>query len=86
MVDNMKEGEWLDVSIEDLRDIPSFEHNFATFNPADRVLGNICGSAYTHSYETRMDGRAVTFKRHKDTGEVRYKEPDHEYRLQRLER
>jgi hypothetical protein len=83
-VDGMKVGECLTLGLEGLRDIPSFEHNGATFSPADRILGNIMGSAYTHSYSiNHLDG-TVTFTRHENTGERWYKEPDHDYRVSRL--
>ncbi|MBX5206672.1 hypothetical protein [Rhizobium sp. NZLR11] len=84
VVDRMKPGECLDLMREELMDIPSFEHNQSTFNPADRVLGNIVGSAYTHSYRVSADGRKVTFMRHENTGAVRYHEPDEKYRRERL--
>lgn len=84
VVDSLKEGECIDIDMRDLRQIPSFEHNGATFTPADRVLGNICGSAYTHSFKMSPDGRRVTFMRHKNTGETRYRDPDHDYRVARL--
>jgi hypothetical protein len=64
-------------------DIIGFEHNEAFFTPADRILGNIMGSAYTHSYEVRPDGK-VTFIRHENTGVRRHNDPDDAYRLARL--
>lgn len=48
-VAEMKPGQAMDVPLLDLMDIASFEHNDATFTPPDRILGNIIGSAYTHS-------------------------------------
>ncbi|XAI96540.1 hypothetical protein [Microcystis phage Mae-JY35] len=84
-VASMKPGERLDVSMHDLSDILSFEHNDATFTPADRILGNIVGSAYTHSFRVNPERRTVTFMRHEDTGERRYKDPDHDIRLARLQ-
>jgi hypothetical protein len=80
-VAKMKPGECLEVDIYSLRDIPSFEHNGATFSPADRVLGNIVGSAYTHSFDVNPMQGTVTFRRHENTGERRYKDPDHDIRL-----
>lgn len=83
-IGSLKEGQCLDVDIRELRDISSFEHNDATFTPADRILGNIMGSDYTHSYKLHPYKPVVTFIRHKDTGELRHKDPDHEFRLRRL--
>lgn len=76
-VDGMKPGQWLTVSLHDLQEIPTFWHNGAHFNPADRVLGNIVGSAYTHSYHINDFDRSVTFIRHEEKPGVRYySEPD----------
>lgn len=75
-VDAMKPGEFLEVSGHTLRDIPSYEHNGATFTPADRVLGNIMGSAYTHSYRVHPYNDTVTFIRHEDNGTRRSVDPD----------
>lgn len=75
-VDEMKPGQCLDVDMRDLRDIPSYDYNGATFTPADRVLGNIVGSAYTHSYRVSLDERRVTFMRHVDTWQRHYEDPD----------
>lgn len=83
-VDMLKPGDCLTFDMSELRDIPSFEHNGATFSPADRVLGNIMGSAYTHSFRVSDGGRTVTFYRHEQTEERRYKEPDHDIRVSRL--
>jgi hypothetical protein len=59
-----------------LRDIPEYEHNGARFRAPDRVLGNIVGSRYTHSWrEDWLDG-GVIFERHDETGAVRYEDPD----------
>lgn len=85
-VASLKPGECLDVDIRELRDIPSFDHNDATFTPADRILGNIVGSAYTHSFDINPIRGVVTFRRHENTGERRYKDPDHDIRLERLRR
>jgi hypothetical protein len=72
----MKPGERLTVSRFALQDIQSREHNGATFGPADRIMGNIIGSAYTHSVtESPMDG-SVTFARFDDNGQRRYTDPD----------
>jgi hypothetical protein len=82
LVDRMKPGECLRVDVREMRlEIPSYEHNSATFTPADRVLGNIVGSAYTHSYTLDPMGDTVTFRRHEDTGQRRFIDPDR--RLQR---
>jgi hypothetical protein len=80
----MKPGECLDVEMRDLREIPSFQHNGVTFTPADRVLGNIVGAAYTHSFEVHPSGKWVTFMCHENTGVRRHKEPDHDIRSSRL--
>lgn len=72
----MKPGECLKLDRRELSDVPSYEHNGATFAPADRVLGNIVGSAYTHSYRIDPATGDVTFERHEYTGEVRYRSPD----------
>lgn len=79
----MKPGECLDVDYRDLHDIASYEHNEATFTPADRILGNIMGSAYTHSYQQIPDGR-VRFTRHENTGARRHGDPDDAFRLARF--
>lgn len=75
-VDEMKPGERLDVDIRDLQDIESYCHNGAIFTPADRIFGNIAGSAYTHSYEVHPSGRYITFVRHEETGHRYYDDPD----------
>ena len=75
-ISKMKPGECIEVDMRDLMDIPSFAHNGATFTPADRILENIMGSAYTHSYRVGPSGRTVVFMRHEDTGERRYQSPD----------
>jgi hypothetical protein len=76
-VSRMKPGEALTVSGVQMRmEIPSFFHNDAHFTPPDRVLGNIVGSAYTHSYSVDMMTGDVTFRRHEDTGQRRYADPD----------
>jgi hypothetical protein len=78
----MKPGERLTVSRFELRsEIPSFYHNGAEFTPADRVLGNIIGAAYTHDYTVNPTNGDVTFRRHEDTGERRYVDPDHRERM-----
>lgn len=75
-VDDMKPGEFLAIHRRDLYDIPSYEHNGATFTPPDRILGNIVGSGYTHSYyEDPMNGEIV-FRRHAETGRVWHEGPD----------
>lgn len=75
-VANMRPGENWEVDIRDLAGIEQRDYNGATFNAADRILGNIAGSAYTHSYRIGFSGRTVIFTRHEDTGELRYTEPD----------
>ena len=86
LVARMKPGECLDIYREDLRDIATHWHNDAHFTAPDRILGNIMGSAYTHSFELSACGRKVTFMRHEDTGARRYKEPDHDIRSKRMAR
>lgn len=75
-VDRMKPGERLTVDRHMLADIPTFFHNDAHFTAADRVLGNIIGAAYTHSYSINPMNGDVTFARHEDTGQRRYADPD----------
>ncbi len=74
-VARLKPGESIAFGYKLLRDIPSFHHNGACFSPADRVLENIVGSSYTHSYAVDEDGRSVTFHRHKEPGHY-YQSPD----------
>lgn len=74
-VDAMKPGERLKVDRFTLADIPEFDHNGARFTAADRILGNIIGSAWTHSYQVCENGDVV-FIRHEDTGKRRYADPD----------
>lgn len=76
IVSGMRPGECVDFDIRDLRDIPSFFHNDTHFNPADRVLENIIGSSYTHSYHMHGCGRTVTFVRHAENGKRYYTSPD----------
>jgi hypothetical protein len=77
VVDRMRPGECLKVSVWEMRlEIASYEYNGATFTPADRVLGNIVGSAYTHSYSLAPLGETVTFRRHEDTGKRHFIDPD----------
>lgn len=75
-VSELTPGRCLDIDIRDLSDIPSFEHNNATFTPADRILGNIIGSNYTHSYRVHPSGSKVTFMCHEDDGTIRSTDPD----------
>lgn len=75
-IDAMEPGQCLDVDIRELRDIASYDHNSATFTPPDRILGNIVGSSYTHSYRMHPNGRTVTFIRHENTGQRRHEDPD----------
>lgn len=72
----MKPGERLTVDMRDLERIPSFEHKGATFTPPDRILGNIVGAGYTHSYDIDPFSRRVTFARHENTGQQRHEDPD----------
>ena len=77
MVDEMKPGQRLTVGIFELRhEIPSFEYNGALFSAPDRVLENIVGSAYTHSYTVNHERNTVTFERHENTGARHYLSPD----------
>lgn len=73
----MEPGQCLDVRREDMMDIAGFEHNGAHFAAPDRILENIVGSAYTHSYSVHPSGQKVTFRRHEQTGDRRYHSPDH---------
>lgn len=70
----LKPGQRLSVSIRELPD--GYEYNGAVFTPADRVMENIVGSCWTHSYFYDDRVRAVTFVRHEDTGQRRYTSPD----------
>lgn len=73
----MEPGQYLTVGGFELhKNIPSLEHNGAIFTAPDRVIGNIIGGAYTHSYHTDPMTGDVTFVRHKNTGERRYTDPD----------
>ena len=76
-VESMKPGQRYKVSRFDLAEIPSFIHKDALFAPADRVLGNIMGSADTHSYTVDPMTGDVTFIRHEKTGNRYYSDPDH---------
>lgn len=76
-VDEMKPGQRIDVSIHDLRrEIPSFDYGGAMFSAPDRVLENIVGSSYTHSYTVNHERSTVTFERHENTGARHYLSPD----------
>jgi len=75
-VASLKPGQSICVDINTLRDIPSFQHKGAIFRPADRVLGNIIGSAYTHSFTENTTNGTVTFHRHEETGRRYYEDPD----------
>lgn len=76
LVDDLKPGSALRCDWEDLMGIDGFVHNGAVFSPADRILENIVGSAYTHNYRVSVDGRTVTFYRFEDTGVRHYMSPD----------
>lgn len=75
-VAHMKPGECLTVDRFTLREIPSFWHKGAEFTPKDRVLGNIIGSSYTHSYWENPVNGDVTFYRHENTDKRYYEDPD----------
>jgi hypothetical protein len=76
-VDNLKVGEHITVCGHMMRrEIPSFHHNGAVFGPADRVLENIVGSGYTHSYRVDPKSGDVTFERHEESNARRYQSPD----------
>lgn len=74
-VARLKPGESIAFGYEILCDIPSFHYNGAWFSPADRVLENIVGSGYTHSYAMDIDEETFTFHRHKEPGRY-YRSPD----------
>lgn len=77
MVDEMEPGQCLGIDAHDLRDATSsYEHNGAVFTPPDRVLGNIVGSGYTHSYDIDPMNRVVTFRRHHESGKRTFYDPD----------
>lgn len=73
---DMKPGQKLRVKYYELRAIPGFHHNGADFGPVDRILGNIIGSAYTHSYDTDPMSGDIVFSCHENTGRVYYRSPD----------
>lgn len=76
IVDGLITGECVTFDWYMLRDIATYSHNNTVFTAPDRILGNIVGSAYTHSYtQNRMDG-TVTFHRHKEDGTVYHRDPD----------
>lgn len=72
----MKPGQCCAIEYALLREVPSFDHKGATFTPADRVLENIVGSAWEFSYEDCPERRVVVFRRHENTGKIRYVSPD----------
>jgi hypothetical protein len=76
LVAQLEPGQCRIISHQDLAEVRSFEHNDATFTPADRVLGNICGSAYSHSFSVRPDGSGVEFCAHTIGDRIRYVSPD----------
>jgi len=84
-VAEMKPGQRLEISRYELADIPSFVLNDADFTPAHRILENIVGSAYTHSFSVRPDNGNVVFARHEETGERHYSSPDDDFRRARSE-
>lgn len=76
-VDAMEPGQCFAIDMHVLADATSsYEHNGAVFTPADRVLGNIVGSGYTHSYEIDPRNRSVIFRRHHETGKRTFYDPD----------
>lgn len=75
-IDAMKPGDAFTADRSLLREIPTFWHNDAQFTPADRILGNIVGSAYTHSYSVDSLSGNITFYRHENTGKLYYADPD----------
>lgn len=75
-VSRMKPGQCLEIDIRELQLIPGFAHKGFEWNPADRILENIVGAAYTHSYEVHPSGRTVVFRRHEETGQRHYQSPD----------
>lgn len=79
IVADMKPGQKLRVHYYALRAIPGFHHNGADFGPVDRVLGNIIGSAFTHSYDTDPMTGDIIFTCHENTGRRHYISPDQRY-------
>ena len=75
-IDAMNPGDACTVDRSLLREIPSLWYNDAQFTPADHILGNIVGSAYTHSYSVDHASGNITFYRHENTGKRRYTDPD----------
>lgn len=55
----------------------TFEHNGALFTAADRILGNIVGSGYTHSFRVDPLDGSVVFRRHEETDRRTYIDPDY---------
>ena len=76
VVANMKPGQKLKVKYYDLRPIGGYHHNGADFGPVDRILGNMIGSAFTHSYDTDPMTGDIIFTRHEDTSHRHYVSPD----------
>lgn len=76
IVVSMKPGQKLKVDYRELRPIGGFHHKGADFGPVDRILGNIIGSSYTHSYDTDPMTGDVIFTCHEDTGRRHYISPD----------
>lgn len=72
----MKPGECVKMDRRALADIDEYNHNGSTFTAPDRILGNIAGSAWTHSFRVDPSNGDVTFERHEDTGEIHYRSPD----------
>lgn len=75
-VARMRPGQFLEIDRRDLSEIPSYEHNGTIFTAADRILGNVVGSAYTHSHRAAPQGRSIIFACHEDTGKRHYEDPD----------
>ena len=76
-VDSMKPGDCIILSKDYLEDhIPGFYHNSVYFTPADRVLGNIIGSAYEFSFTVSPFGDVTFFRHTPEHNKVFYIAPD----------
>jgi len=75
-IDAMEVGTFFEVSHIDLDGIEPIHHNGVDFTAPDRILGNIVGSSYTHSYSINEYTGVVRFARHENTGEFRHTDPD----------
>ena len=74
----MKPGQSLKVPDCILRDISAHYHNGTIFTAADRILGNVVGSGYTHDYYEAADntGCCIVIRRYAEDGTRRYTAPD----------